>query len=177
LQFFFDLFSFKGKFQMSDHDFPPTTVGQFVLALLGGLIAPLLVIVMLVNMVLDINASHIVDEPKVVATKVEENIKPVAEVSVSETASGPHADKGGEEVVKAVCVACHAVGALGSPKVGDKSAWGPRISQGYETLVKHAVVGIRAMPARGGNPDLTDVEVGRAVAYMANQSGASFPTK
>lgn len=162
---------------MSDHDFPPTTVGQFVLALLGGLIAPLLVIVMLVNMVLDINASHIVDEPKVVAAKVEENVKPVAEVSVSEAASVPHADKGGEEVVKAVCSACHAVGALGSPKVGDKSAWGPRISQGYETLVKHAIAGIRAMPARGGNPELTDVEVGRAVAYMANQSGASFPTK
>lgn len=162
---------------MSDHDFPPTTVGQFVLALLGGLIAPLLVIVMLVNMVLDISNSHIVDEPKVVAAKAEENLKPVAEVSVSEAASGPHADKSGEEVVKAVCSACHAVGALGSPKIGDKSAWGPRISQGYETLVKHAIAGIRAMPARGGNPELTDVEVGRAVAYMANQSGASFPTK
>ena len=162
---------------MSDHDFPPTTVGQFVLALLGGLIAPLLVIVMLVNMVLDINASHIADEPKVAAAKVEENLKPVAEVSVSEVESGPHADKGGEEVVKGVCSACHAVGALGSPKIGDKSAWGPRISQGYETLVKHAIAGIRAMPARGGNPELTDVEVGRAVAYMANQSGASFPTK
>lgn len=162
---------------MSDHDFPPTTVGQFVLALLGGLIAPLLVIVMLVNMVLDISDSHIVDEPKAVAAKAEENLKPVAEVNVSEAASGPHADKSGEEVVKAVCSACHAVGALGSPKIGDKSAWGPRISQGYETLVKHAIAGIRAMPARGGNPELTDVEVGRAVAYMANQSGASFPTK
>jgi len=162
---------------MSDHDFPPTTVGQFVLALLGGLIAPLLVIVMLVNMVLDINATHSVDEPKVAAVKVEENLKPVAQVSVSEAESGPHADKSGEEVVKAVCSACHAVGALGSPKIGDKSAWGPRISQGYETLVKHAIAGIRAMPARGGNPELTDVEVGRAVAYMANQSGASFPTK
>lgn len=162
---------------MSDHEFPPTTVGQVVLAVLGSLLAPLLVIVMLVNMVLDINASHIPDDPKVSAAKVEENVKAVAQVSVSEVASGPHADKGGEEVVKAVCSACHAAGALGSPKIGDSGAWGPRISQGYETLVKHAIVGIRAMPARGGNPDLTDVEVGRAVAYMANQSGASFPTK
>ncbi len=162
---------------MSDHDFPPTTVGQFVLALLGGLFAPLLVIVMLVNMLFDISASHIPDDTKVVAAKVEENLKPVAQVSVSDVAAGPHADKSGEEVVKSVCAACHAAGALGSPKIGDKSAWEPRISQGYETLVKHAIAGIRAMPARGGNPDLTDLEVSRAVAYMANQSGASFPTK
>jgi cytochrome c5 len=66
------------------------------------------------------------------------------------------------------------VGALGSPKIGDKSAWGPRIAQGYETLVKHAIAGIRSMPARGGNAELTDGEVAAAVAYMANQSGASF---
>jgi len=162
---------------MSDHEFPPTTVGQVVLAVLGGLFAPLLVIVMIVNMLLGISASHIPEEPKVAAAKVEENVKAVAQVSVSEVEAGPHADKGGEEVVKAVCSACHAAGALGSPKIGDKGAWGPRISQGYETLVKHAIAGIRAMPARGGNPDLTDVEVGRAVAYMANQSGASFPAK
>jgi cytochrome c5 len=69
------------------------------------------------------------------------------------------------------------VGALGSPKIGDKGAWGPRISQGYETLVKHAIAGLRAMPARGGNAELTDVEVARAVAFMANQSGASFQSK
>jgi cytochrome c5 len=77
-------------------------------------------------------------------------------------------------VVKGVCSACHAVGALGAPKIGDKSAWAPRISQGYDTLVKHAIQGIRSMPARGGNAALTDGEVANAVAYMANQSGASF---
>jgi cytochrome c5 len=36
------------------------------------------------------------------------------------------------------------------------------------------VQGIRAMPAKGGNPDLDDVEVARAVVYMANQGGAKF---
>ena len=30
------------------------------------------------------------------------------------------------------------------------------------------------MPAKGGNPDLDDVEVARAVVFMANQSGAKF---
>jgi cytochrome c5 len=65
---------------------------------------------------------------------------------------------------------------MGSPKIGDKSAWEPRIAQGYETLIKHAIEGIRMMPARGGNPDLTDGEVASAVAYMANQAGAKFTT-
>ena len=30
------------------------------------------------------------------------------------------------------------------------------------------------MPARGGNPALTDSEVANAVVHMANASGASF---
>ena len=111
--------------------------------------------------------------PAAVAAKVEENVKPVAQVVVA-TANSAHVDKGGEEVVKAVCSACHAAGLMGSPKIGDKSMWGPRIKQGYETLVSHAIAGIRMMPARGGNPDLTDGEIANAVAYMANQAGANF---
>mgnify|MGYP003332654380 CR=1 FL=1 len=87
------------------------------------------------------------------------------------------ADRSGEEVFKAVCTMCHSAGVAGAPKFGDKAAWKARIAQGTPVLYDHALKGIRAMPARGGNPDLTDVEVGRAVAYMANQSGASFPTK
>jgi cytochrome c5 len=162
---------------MSDHkfDFPKTTVRQVVLAVLGGLFAPLLVIVMIVRLLMGIEASHIPDtDPKAVAAKVEERIAPVAKVELATVETGPHVDKSGEEVVKGVCSACHAVGALGSPKIGDKASWAPRISQGYETLVKHAIAGIRSMPARGGNADLTDGEVANAVAYMANQSGANF---
>ncbi len=107
------------------------------------------------------------------AAQIEERIKPVAMVEVGGD-SGPHVEKSGEEVVKAACAACHAIGAMGSPKIGDKSAWGPRIAQGYKTLIKHATEGLRAMPARGGNPDLTDGEIASAVAYMANQAGAKF---
>lgn len=105
--------------------------------------------------------------------KVVANIQPVATVEVAE-AAGEHVEKSGEEIVKGVCIACHGVGALGAPKVGDAGDWGPRIAQGYETLVKHAIEGIRSMPARGGNAELTDHEVADAVAYMANQAGAKF---
>lgn len=158
-----------------DHDFPKTTVTQFVFALLGGLFAPGLVIFMIIKLVLGFQATQLVDsDPVVAAAKVVERIRPVAEVTLADANAGPHVDKPGEQVVKEVCSACHAIGALGSPKIGDKAAWAPRLAQGYDTLVKHAVEGIRSMPARGGNAELTDTEVAGAVAHMANQAGASF---
>ncbi len=162
---------------MSEHGqpLPPTPVSQVVLAILGALIAPTLILVLVAKLLMGISDKHVDDAtPAVADTAVEERIKPVATVEVAAVESGPHVDKGGEQVVTAVCSACHGSGALGSPKIGDKSAWGPRIAQGYETLIKHAIAGIRSMPARGGNPDLTDGEIANAVAYMANQSGANF---
>ena len=74
----------------------------------------------------------------------------------------------------AACGGCHGAGALGSPKLGDAAAWGARLAQGYDTLTEHAIKGLRQMPPRGGGADLTDVEVKRAVAYMANAAGAKF---
>jgi cytochrome c5 len=112
--------------------------------------------------------------PQPVAVKSDENIKPVAAVEVAKADAGPHADKSGEEVYKAVCTMCHTPGLMNAPKFGDKGQWEPRIAQGYETLVKNATNGIRAMPARGGNPDLTDGEIANAVVHMANAAGASF---
>jgi len=159
------------------HDFPKTTVKQVILATLGGLFAPLLVIILIVMMLMNISDTHIADDPQKPNPTVEANIAPVASAEVAAEEIGPHVDKSGEEVVKGVCAACHAAGALGSPKIGDKGAWEPRIAQGYETLVQHAIKGIRSMPARGGNPDLTDGEIANAVAYMANQSGANFKAK
>lgn len=160
---------------MSEHpERPPTTVGQFVAALLGSLIMPALVIFMLVKMVIGIQTSRPVDtDPAAANAVVEARIKPVGEVALKGSASAPVA-KSGEQVVNEICIACHGTGALGSPKIGDNGAWGPRIAQGFDTLVKHALEGIRAMPARGGNPDLSDIEIASAVAYMANKSGANF---
>lgn len=161
---------------MSTHyEFPKTTVKQFVLALIGGLFAPALVFFLVYKLMAGIQATHIEEHNAAAAeASVTERIKPVAEVNLSANGAAASTQRSGEEVVQAICVACHGSGALGSPKIGDKAAWGPRIGQGYETLVKHALEGIRQMPARGGSPDLTDFEVAGAVAFMANKSGASF---
>ena len=81
--------------------------------------------------------------------------------------------KSGEEVFKVQCTACHSAGVAGAPKLGDASAWGPRIGTGLEALVKSALQGKGAMPAQGGG-DYDDIEIARAAAYMANSSGAKF---
>lgn len=162
---------------MSDHDFPKTTATQFVLALLGSLFAPVIVIYLIVQLVLGIQATHLDDADAASAeAQVAERIAPVAEVATGDTAGAEAAPAGksGEQVYNQVCVACHGAGVLGAPKVGDAGAWGPRIAQGKDTLVSNAIHGIRMMPAKGGNPSLSDDEVASAVVFMANSAGAGF---
>jgi cytochrome c5 len=81
--------------------------------------------------------------------------------------------KSGEEVYKAQCLACHAAGAAGAPKFGDAAAWAPRIKTGFASLWNSSLKGKGAMGAQGGG-DFDDVEIGKAVAYMANAAGAKF---
>lgn len=109
------------------------------------------------------------------AEAVQERLRPVAEEGFTLVdANAPKVLQAGNAVYAAVCAACHDSGAAGAPKLGDNGAWGARLAQGYDTLVKHAIEGIRAMPAKGGNPDLDNLEVERAVVFLANKSGASF---
>lgn len=109
------------------------------------------------------------------AEAIAARLRPVAEEGFTLVdANAPKVLQAGNAVYTAVCAACHDSGAAGAPKLGDNAAWGARLKQGYDTLVKHAIEGIRAMPAKGGNPDLDNLEVERAVVYLANKSGASF---
>jgi cytochrome c5 len=147
--------------------------GQIVLASIVGIVG-IVLFVLLVAKIFGVTDTIDVAEPTAAVSQVEENIKPVAAVEVAAAGATSGAEKSGEEVVKAVCSMCHAAGLMNAPKIGDKGQWQPRIAQGYETLVKHAIEGIRTMPARGGNPSLTDGEVASAVANMANASGANF---
>lgn len=154
------------------HASPIKTPKQLIVAVIASLLIPIIVILLLVNYVTQGNKTNAGSDANKPAT-IEARIAPVAKLELVD-ANAPKVLKTGEQVYKAVCFACHAAGAAGAPKFADASAWAPRLKQGYETLVQHSINGIRAMPAKGGNPDLDDIEVARAVAYMANQAGANF---
>jgi cytochrome c5 len=100
-------------------------------------------------------------------------ILPVAQLNLKFQTVEP-GKRTGEQIYQAVCKSCHESGALGSPKTGDTAAWGPRIAKGLDALVQSTTNGIGQMPPKGGAADLTDVEIQRAVAYLANQAGAGF---
>lgn len=91
------------------------------------------------------------------------NEGPVAVAASAEPADGAAVYNGG-------CNVCHTAGLAGAPKPGDTVAWQPRIAQGLEMLVEHAIKGYQGeagiMPAKGGNPALSDEEVAAAVEYM-----------
>ncbi len=111
---------------------------------------------------------------KVDEEKTAELIQPVARVELASAAPAAAeaggAPRTGEQVVAQVCGACHGTGAAGAPKIGDKAAWGPRIAQGMSVLLASATNGKNAMPARGGNPAITDDELKAAVEYLVKQA-------
>ena len=101
---------------------------------------------------------------------VNERLRKVGMVEIRD-ANRPLAS--GETVYKAQCSACHETGAAGAPKFGDTASWANRIKNGFEALVTSAIKGKGAMPPQAGG-DFSDVEVARAVAYLANAGGAKF---
>ena len=76
----------------------------------------------------------------------------------------------GEQVYKKSCFACHDTGVLQAPKLGDKAAWAPRIAEGMDELFHVALHGEGQMPAKGGDPSLSDEEIKAAVTYMVEKS-------
>lgn len=155
-----------------DHSSFIKTPKQLIVVVLLAFIVPIALILVLTQ--LATKGTHVDrNDPAFSDEAVARRLKPVGEVTIVD-ASAPKVEKTGEQVVTAVCAACHTTGALNAPKIGDKAAWAPLIKEGYDQLTETAIKGIRQMPPRGGNPDLTDTEVARAVAYMANQAGANF---
>lgn len=80
----------------------------------------------------------------------------------------PAGPRSGEKVYNTYCVACHGTGVLGAPKKGDADAWQPRIAQGTETLLKHALEGFNSMPAKGTCSDCSDQEIASTIAFLTD---------
>ena len=151
-----------------DHTGPVKTPMQMLLLSFFSFVIPIFVIIGLVYFVTSANkeAPGAENAQKAVAMRIQK----VGSVEVRD-ANRPL--KLGEEVYKAQCTACHAAGAAGAPKFGDAAAWGPRIKTGYAALMNSSLKGKGAMGAQGGG-DFSDIEIGRAVAFMANAAGAKF---
>lgn len=100
---------------------------------------------------------------------IKARIKPVGSVHVagaqaeSAAASGP---RSGADVYGKSCVACHGVGVMGAPKLGDNNDWAPRIEQGFDTLLSHAIKGFNAMPPKGTCGNCSDDEIKAAIEHM-----------
>lgn len=150
------------------HTGPIKTPQQLLAVVFFSFVVPIFGIIALVYYVTSANkpAAGAVDMEKSVAQRIQK----VGSVEIRD-ANRPL--KSGEEVYKGQCAACHATGALGSPKFGDVAAWAPRIKTGFEALWNSALKGKGGMPPQSGG-DFDDTEIGKAVVYMTAAAGGKF---
>ena len=80
------------------------------------------------------------------------------------------AQAGGADIYNAKCMACHASGAAGAPKLGDNAAWAPRIATGMDAMVANVTNGKNAMPPMGTCTDCSADDIKAAVEYMVSSS-------
>ncbi len=107
----------------------------------------------------------------------DEPVPMMPEESAMPIAGDPTATADGKGVYGGLCVSCHGSGIPNIPQLGDKTDWAPRIAQGVAVLYDHAINGytgssgmLMPMPAKGGNPALSDAEVQAAVDYMVSKA-------
>jgi len=140
---------------------------MFVIA---ALVVFMIIIIIAANW-LSSGSTNIHDDPMVQGA-IEKRIAPVGQVNTGAVAPAAAAAAGpvdGKAIYQQACFACHGTGAAGAPKLGDSGAWSPRIGQGMDTLLDHAIKGFKGMPARGGQ-NLDDDSVKAAVKYMVDNS-------
>jgi cytochrome c5 len=168
---------------VSEHDQHSSfikTPQQLIVVILLAFLVPVILIIMLVHLATggpsaDPNALN----PDAVAARIQPvgrweagaPAEPVAQAPKPGAApAGKPGAVDGKAVYSQTCVACHAQSVAGSPKLGDKAAWAPRIQQGMDMLVQSVLKGKGAMPPKGGNASLSDAQVRAAVDFMVSQS-------
>ena len=157
---------------IEEHEGLIKTPKQLIVTVVLSFIVPIIIIFLLIRLVLSSmmpSAGSDAHSAEAIASR----IKPVAGFALVD-ANAPKELKTGDQVYQSTCSACHDAGIADAPKLGDSAAWAPLIQEGYEHMLHIALNGQGAMPAKGGNPTLSDLEVERAMVHMLNQSGGSF---
>lgn len=169
----------------------PQTDAVFLKHFAQLIAALMLVAAALIALAVHIYGKHPAPENPSRAVVVEQRLAPVGDVYAGDTgraaiAAAQEAAKkaaasqvayggttDGKTIFDNLCHACHMTGAGGAPTLTDKAHWAPRVAEGLATLVKHATDGYTGsagmMPARGGNPALTDEQVKATVEWMISQ--------
>ncbi len=142
----------------------PVLIGGLVI--LGSAVA---VLVSNLFSTIDKNSTRGAEDNSMYVAAAESNIQSIGKIVTVDKSIAPVA-RTGEQVFNAVCTACHTAGILGAPKL-EKAAWDPRISKGLQGLMASAINGINQMPARGGDPTLTDQEMTDTILYMTGKAG------
>lgn len=146
----------------------------FFVIMAGLAVLAIILVITATSLTSDVSRS----EPEAV---VIDNIKPVGQVyvagesepesaAVTADAGAAAEPKSGEEIYNGSCMACHATGAAGAPKVGDAATWAPRIAQGNDKLLANAINGLNAMPPKGLCMACSDADLQAAIDYMVSQS-------
>ena len=154
--------------------------------MLGILLVPIVLAIFLVRHHQDIPAEVQAHRRDLIGSGMTtaDRIAPVAKLVMAQSATSSTApaqanavvqvkERDGQQVYQASCVACHGAGIAGAPKAGDKSQWSTRLSKGTEALYLSALTGLQSpagvMPAKGGNPSLSDQEIKASVDFMIAQ--------
>lgn len=152
------------------HESPIKTPKQLITIVMLCFIIPITLLILLANWVDSGIKPQAGLSQKQMLQRTNLLIKPIAH-QVYKTADEART---GEQIYTEVCASCHAAGLMNAPKFGDSIAWANRLNMGLNALVASAIKGKNAMPAKGGNPDLSEADIQNAVIYIANASGANF---
>jgi cytochrome c5 len=174
---------------MSEHHDPisdniETHPVKLAIGVVIGAVALVVVIILLAQFAVGAyGARSLKDDPAMKPDAVAKRIAPVAALAVDPNAPPPAppaaaktaavaaapaatpADPG-KKTYEGACMACHASGVAGAPKLGDKAAWAARAKGGKDALYASSLKGKGAMPPKGGNTSLADADVKAAVDYM-----------
>lgn len=173
-----------------EHSSPIKTPKQLIVVVVAAFVVPIALISVVAHLVTSGTPSAN-DNPVLSEEEIAKRLKPVGEVVIDPNqappapaapvtvaaapapSAAPAASAGGDtskgkSIFDTTCMACHATGAAGAPKAGDKTAWAPRLKDGMPAVYAFAMKGKGAMPPKGGNASLSEADVKAAVDYMVS---------